>query len=732
MPICFKLEKNSAILETKYYIEISKIIEIITYINIENEKKKGKPVNFFETGKLNSSVYNNKNSNHDSNLVSSIKKENYKNIFDKLILFYFCFSFESSDNSLLVLSFYILNELIKLPLDYGHLLFKLFHLCILNIASIDFMLTDGKNIIKNLYKFIKKLIVTNEENTPVCVLYFLKILEIISYKIKNFHSDFIYTIQKYIILLHNDYQLSYKYFELAMNDKKDKIEFSHISSSEESSSSKQKNFSTILSKNIKIDMDSTKDLITKNQFNENNIIKNSFNIYIKLLNDVFDFSINRERRKVKNIIDINQVIYLLKYNKLSINIRTEFLKFSRKMLIDLIYSEDSTDSYTKTIINDEDNLISLKNNPLTNNSQYPTKYLSFMQDFYNISAKESLNEKQDFYKSLKLMKQFQTENIQNKFRRASVVSKNSSLLSYDDIQTPANNISLNNSTFYTNLLNDSYINIKNLDKENNIKNNSDKKKEKENTEKCYSPKNTRKLINRTLNSQKTKNSSNNLELFPIVEDESSKELDITKNNISNDMTKVNEIERDNSSNSELENNEINKTFNTKNEEIQNESICKKKLNKSLNVPKISKNNFHFPSGSFIENDLDSKNEINFLPCFDELFYEILKNELENLTNHVYDEYPFIMEDDEIAKESLRNYFENGLLIPIIYYFKKSFSLIHNFSGEEMIKFYYLVEQSINLKLYISKFSSNLWEEEEKVNEFTEETTRTNKNDFILK
>ncbi len=61
-------------------------------------------------------------------------------------------------------------------------------------------------------------------------------------------------------------------------------------------------------------------------------------------------------------------------------------------------------------------------------------------------------------------------------------------------------------------------------------------------------------------------------------------------------------------------------------------------------------------------------------------------------------------------ETLKNYLENGLLIPIIYFLRRCFAFAHNFSGKEMIKLYKLIIECCNLRLYISDFKYDFWKE----------------------
>jgi hypothetical protein len=116
-------------------------------------------------------------------------------------------------------------------------------------------------------------------------------------------------------------------------------------------------------------------------------------IFIKLINDCFDFSLEADRKKISEIINIDKVIFALHFYKLKLDLRTELLRLSRKLLIDIKYSNKDNYLYTKIFINNKDSLKDLKNNPLINNMEYPTKLLSFLKNFYNITAKCVLKEK---------------------------------------------------------------------------------------------------------------------------------------------------------------------------------------------------------------------------------------------------------------------------------------------------------------------------------------------------
>jgi hypothetical protein len=98
-------------------------------------------------------------------------------------------------------------------------------------------------------------------------------------------------------------------------------------------------------------------------------------------------------------------------------------------------------------------------------------------------------------------------------------------------------------------------------------------------------------------------------------------------------------------------------------------------------------------------------EMNLLEdIFNEKMYNIINYELDHIKKHLEN-----IKLNRLEKiEYVRNYFENGLLIPIIFYFKKIFTFVHFFTGEEMIKIFSLIKKTIKLKLFISKFKIDFW------------------------
>ena len=146
----------------------------------------------------------------------------------------------------------------------------------------------------------------------------------------------------------------------------------------------------------------------------------------------------------------------------------------------------------------------------------------------------------------------------------------------------------------------------------------------------------------------------------------------------------------------LSNNKINPPNKRKNMElIEGNDIDNKNFNKLIRIIS-SKNNDIFISKCKQFKILED--------LFCQKFYQIINYELDNIKENI--ENIKLNNPDKI--ESIRNYIENGLLIPIISYFKKIFTLIHYFSGEEIMNIFCLIEKSIKLKLFISELKTNLW------------------------
>ena len=109
-------------------------------------------------------------------------------------------------------------------------------------------------------------------------------------------------------------------------------------------------------------------------------------------------------------------------------------------------------------------------------------------------------------------------------------------------------------------------------------------------------------------------------------------------------------------------------------------------------------------------------------CFDYRTFNVLTYELTNVEVLTEDTHV----SDKNGREELKDYFEHGLLIPLYEFFKKSFYVIHCFTGKENLNLFDLIILSLKLKIYISKYKYDFWKEENeedennKINEYIKE------------
>ena len=257
-----------------------------------------------------------------NNLLNYIPINIEDEIIKKILYFYFCFASNSSDNSFLILTHYIFNELIKLPLKYCQLVFKLFYFCFKNVLSTEHnsIITAEKSyIIKRLHKYLEKLINEKKikQNTLLfCIYYFLQLIEITIFNSQSLlFNNFIYKIQNMIFSINKNYNLVTKYFDMKEKDFKILIR----------NNSTKTNIINL--KKMSIDAGNIKNINNFGfQFYQRNILNRSIFIFIKLINDCFDFSLEEDRKKIKEMIDVNKVIFSLKNYKISLDLRTELFK----------------------------------------------------------------------------------------------------------------------------------------------------------------------------------------------------------------------------------------------------------------------------------------------------------------------------------------------------------------------------------------------------------------------
>ena len=721
----FNFNQTIAILSTDYLNILSKVIGIIFHYQDRNNALKDSKVS---------------TKSELDEFIEPISLNIVNEIIKKIIYFYYCFAFDSSDNSLLILSNSIFIQITKIPVKYCQLAFKLFYICIKNILSLDnneigVIFFDQTSIIKRLFNYLEKLY----ENKNIklndflsCIYYFLKIIEMALFKsYSTLFNNFIYKIQYILVIIGKKYDLINKYFDMKDNEiisQKDLM--------------KNKSANGIIEFQNEISNDNHNNFVKNNtmgnstsfEIYKKNILQNSFVIYIKLINDCFDFTISSDRKKIKEIINIDKIIFSLQYYNINLDLRTEFLRLLRKILLDIKYSNNDNDLYIKTIINSKDNLKFIKDSMFINNMNYPTKLLDFLNNFYNITAKCIL--KENLKAKMEIHLSNQKSKNENKYEAYSEPkSKKKKIDSKHYFEEMKENKKKDNEekmkiNFYDDI-EEKTISTKNYLEEQDL----NELKEDLKTEKLLKESNyiRHKSIKSTIINFENNNINDLNEI--ILEENSSKigDSEIYKSRISNEKN----IDNDDSNKSrkrrslfELNNNKKYIIENEKSSFMPNELRKKfflevKRNTNNIIIPPNQRKNVVLNEECDIDSDeLEKISEImnqnnkekfyykckekNILEkAFNEKLYYIINYEIDNIKiklQNINLKLP-----DRI--EYVRNYIENGLLIPIIFYFKKVFTLIHLFNGEEMIKIFSLVKKSINLKQYISELKVDFWKKD---------------------
>ena len=272
--------------------------------------------------------------NEDLYDENGIKNE-FNEVFKKVFIFYNNYAEFSADNSLLILSQYIFKSLTNAPIFYGKENFNLFLKCCKLIEN-DKIICFNKHIIKNLFEYLNKLYKNNIENFDECLLLFFQCLESLVLKTKSLLIEItLFKIQNILKECNNNFQISNNFFDNKINEK-------------------------------------------------------IFLIFIKLVNFVFDFVTEKEKNFAVSLIDPKRAIESLN-ETIEINIRTEILRFIRKVFIDLKYVEKHKELYISAIVSNENKLNFIKTNEFLTNFDYPTKFLSFLVDLYNCEMKDNLD-----------------------------------------------------------------------------------------------------------------------------------------------------------------------------------------------------------------------------------------------------------------------------------------------------------------------------------------------------
>ena len=686
--ISFSNERNIAIIQTHYFDKICKIFDIIFN---ENEK----------------------------NIDQIVKKSD--GVVKKILIFYFIFVNTSSDNAILILSNYLLKEIVNLPVNYNLYVFKLIYKCFNSISTSFKQIINIKSILDIIYTFLGKNLVKKDkivlQNGYDCLLYFLNIIKIIIYDMRIYLTDdsLLSFIKNIIYDINREYEISKNYFQ---NEEKHPL--FHIS----------------LTRSEKIKKDE-----------EKRNIKVIFLIIMKIINDIFDFNLENEREMINNIINIDDIIFALLNFSLKLNERTEFIRFIRKMLVDISYCEKKEEFYTSFIINKRDNLADIFTNDLISNFRYPTKLLSFKKNFYSLSKlvvlreklrKKILHKKSDrntFQVSESESEEISLgEKLTNRVHEKKIVLNNK-LVRVCPLNEETNFTKMcikcgyylgvqNNYTFFRNKtvkridsvnssskrksIRKGTMLFNNINNTNNINNNLD------DSNTCIAKRQIRnksvKVLNTTISLYGKKiNNLYNLN----NKDEKLKNIDKIQE-MPAYLEEKSTINEKLSSIMPLYNLSINPRLIRKsivkfnNELIKLRSDSSRKQSVKNSGKKTNKVNIDSTTEQQKNSDsiLVKDKDIYYYSVFDYDFYRILKYELENY--FCFTRNLFLNDKNNIAE--LKNYFENGLLIPIVYFLKRVFLFIDKYTGTEVTYIYDLIEKSLKLKIYISKYNYDFWGE----------------------
>jgi len=740
----FNFNQKLSILCSNFFSLISRVIGIIHHYQNRNK------------------VFNDKRFSNNIKLnvfIQILPKKIEDEIIKKILYFYSCFVYKSPDNSLLILSHTIFIELTKLPIKYCQFVFKLFLTCIKNILDLENInvnyVFEQRSIIKRLYNYLETILEdksTKESILLTCIHYFLQILEIIIFNSYSAHSsiynNFIYKIQYILIVINQKYNLINKFFEIKENEFINKIKLDNRSIDLKDINPNEHQ-SLIMNNN-----ENDKNNSLSFEFYKRNILQKSFVIYIKLINDCFDFSIPQDVKKIEDIINVNKVIFALKNYKINLDLRTEFLRLLRKILLDIRYSDDDNNIYTMNIINKKDNLYNIKDNQLINNMDYPTRLLSFVNNFYNTSAKIVLKEKIKRRKNINNNKRI-SYNVDKSDISDRIENKNYSSINNDD----------NSNKKLKAIMKKDYkiynSNYENLNIKNRIEKNYTEEQEfKEYEEEFEKEKSFNDYDSNTSgNKSKSENKDNLLKNGIILEESNPKlESDLYKSTVTNNKS-IDKEENDAFGKRKIKGRinllDINKKTTIKNNIRggakrsscffnQNFIIDKKTMNNLTMIPNQKKTVTLKDESEIDSDDIDNLVEIleqndeakfyskckdiNILEeAFNDKFYDIIDYELDNIKRFIEN----IKIDNPVKIEYIRNYIENGILIPTIFYFKRIFNLIHFFTGNEMIKIFSLLRKSINLKLFISSFNIEFWKNDnQNVNLENDQNIFFDKNEMI--
>ena len=153
-------------------------------------------------------------------------KEEYKDELTKLIKkiysFYKSFIYESCDNSLIILSYYTFKDLCKAPINYGLLNFHLFYDCVININNTFHTIGNSIVYILELFEYLELLRKNDFIHLNECLYIFIDILEIFILKMKSMDlEENIKEIKNMMINLNSQYKIIKVFYDNKANLKED-------------------------------------------------------------------------------------------------------------------------------------------------------------------------------------------------------------------------------------------------------------------------------------------------------------------------------------------------------------------------------------------------------------------------------------------------------------------------------------------------------------------------------
>ena len=188
----FSEKKIFYLLKSNYYFTLSKFYQILNFSKIQKEKLP--------------KILQNCESIKDNEQI-------LKKVIDKIFFFYNNFINNSNDNSLLLISNYILKNLCKAPVECGFGNFALFLEAVKNITNNLEIIGNINDYIKNLFIYLEYLRNKSYSKIYECLLIFLKLIKLFVSNINCLNlDDSINNIKSIIILINKEYNIEENYY----------------------------------------------------------------------------------------------------------------------------------------------------------------------------------------------------------------------------------------------------------------------------------------------------------------------------------------------------------------------------------------------------------------------------------------------------------------------------------------------------------------------------------------